>query len=151
MKRLLTLIACILCFHAAAAADLVAVYQRALQNDPQLREAEANRLAALESKPQALAALLPQVNGNVAIASKERDTRIIKSGRVRLRTFPPARRPSWSKAFRTSTATRSHHNHKYGVDLKQNIFRMGKLGRVCSARMLRSRRPRRTIRPHSKT
>ena len=48
------------------------MYQRALQHDPQLREAEANRLAALESKPQALSALLPQLTGN-AIASKERD------------------------------------------------------------------------------
>ena len=44
MKRLLTLVACIFSFHAVAAADLVAVYQRALQNDPQLREAEANRV-----------------------------------------------------------------------------------------------------------
>lgn len=45
---------------AAGAADLVTVYQRALQNDPQIREADANRLASRESKPQALAALLPQ-------------------------------------------------------------------------------------------
>ena len=58
MKRLLTLIA--LCVSAASAptADLLAVYQRALQNDPQLREAEANRLAALETKPQAFAAMI---------------------------------------------------------------------------------------------
>jgi len=47
---------------AAGAADLVTVYQRALQNDPQIREADANRLASRESKPQALAALLPQVD-----------------------------------------------------------------------------------------
>ena len=39
--------------NAAPAADLLAVYQRDLQNDPQLREAEATRLAALEAKPQA--------------------------------------------------------------------------------------------------
>jgi outer membrane protein len=47
----------------ALGADLAAVYQRALRNDPQLREAEANRLAALEARPQALAALLPQLAG----------------------------------------------------------------------------------------
>lgn len=47
----------------ATAADLGTVYQRALTNDPLIREADANRLAARESKPQALAALLPQVNG----------------------------------------------------------------------------------------
>src|ERR1019366_5575008 len=72
MKRILVLIACALSFRAVDAADLIAVYQRALQNDPQLREAAANRLAALEAKPQALGALLPQLAGN-GTASKERD------------------------------------------------------------------------------
>jgi len=47
------------CF-SASAADLKEVYERALTNDPLIREAEANRLATRESKPQALAALLPQ-------------------------------------------------------------------------------------------
>ncbi|MBX3702489.1 MAG: TolC family outer membrane protein [Steroidobacteraceae bacterium] len=47
---------------SASAADLGAVYQRALANDPIIREAEANRRASRESRPQALAALLPQVN-----------------------------------------------------------------------------------------
>jgi outer membrane protein len=46
-----------------AAADLSEIYQRALRNDPILREADANRLAALEAKPTALGALLPQVTG----------------------------------------------------------------------------------------
>jgi outer membrane protein len=117
MKRSLTLVACFLSFHPVSAADLVAVYQRALQNDPQLREAEANRLAALESKPQALAALLPQVSGT-ALASKERDTgptNLIQSVNLPgqpalLESFP----------FDGHTIT---HSHKYGVDLKQNIFR----------------------------
>ena len=49
----------------AQAADLADIYHRALRSDPQLREAEANKLAALEGKPQALALLLPQVNGTV--------------------------------------------------------------------------------------
>ncbi|MBB6095717.1 outer membrane protein [Povalibacter uvarum] len=48
----------------ASAADIVEVYQKALQNDPQIREADANRLASRESKPQALAALLPQINAS---------------------------------------------------------------------------------------
>jgi outer membrane protein len=50
------------CF-TARAADLKEVYERALTNDPLIREADANRLATRESKPQALAALLPQING----------------------------------------------------------------------------------------
>jgi outer membrane protein len=117
MKRSLTLIACFFAFHVASAADLVAVYQRALQNDPQLREAEANRLAALESKPQALAALLPQVTGS-ALANKERDTgstNLVES--VKIPGQPPILE---SFPFSGHTIT---HSHKYGVDLKQNIFR----------------------------
>ena len=51
------------CFNASAA-DLKEVYERALTNDPLIREADANRLATRESKPQALAALLPQVNAD---------------------------------------------------------------------------------------
>jgi outer membrane protein len=103
--------------HAAYAADLMAVYQRALQNDPQLREAEANRLAALESKPQALAALLPQLTGS-ALASKERDT-----GPSNLsETVSVAGSPSINESFPFDGHTITH-NHKYGVDLKQNIFR----------------------------
>ena len=37
MKRLLTLFALCLSLSPAPAADLLAIYQRALQNDPQLR------------------------------------------------------------------------------------------------------------------
>src|ERR1700731_1244118 len=117
MKRSLTLVACLLAFHVASAADLVAVSQRALQNDPQLKEAEANRLAALESKPQALAALLPQLAANGTV-TKERDTgssnqkqkvQVAGSGTL-VETFP--------FNGRVTTIT-----HRYGVDLRQSLFR----------------------------
>lgn len=58
---------------SAHAADLVTVYQRALQNDPQIREADANRLASRESKPQALAALLPQFDASASYSKVEQD------------------------------------------------------------------------------
>src|SRR5258708_33613880 len=112
MKRLLTLVACILSFHAAAAADLVAVYQRAQQNDPQLREAEANRLAALESKPHALAALLAQVTGSAA-ASKERDTGA--SNQSFSFTDVSTLKPIVSVVHQDFDSLRSTHNHTYGV------------------------------------
>lgn len=47
-----------------SAASLLEVYQQALQSDPLIHEAEARRLAALESLPQARADLLPQLNAN---------------------------------------------------------------------------------------
>ena len=47
---------------AAAQESLVEIYNRALQNDPAIREAEATYLAQAEVKPQARASLLPSVN-----------------------------------------------------------------------------------------
>ena len=47
---------------SAHAASLLEIYQQALQSDPQIHEAEARRLAALEAKPQARSAYLPQLS-----------------------------------------------------------------------------------------
>ena len=110
-----------LCASAAApAADLLAVYQRALQNDPQLREAEATRLAALEAKPQALSALLPQLSGNRHRHPGE-GHRIDQYHRTRVEQHR-RRRPGAHRTFpfdgRVDTTT-----HRYGIDLKQNVFR----------------------------
>ena len=52
--------------HVAVAKDLIGVYEDALRSDPQLRAADANRLASRESRPQAIASLLPQVSGTAA-------------------------------------------------------------------------------------
>ena len=119
MTRLLATIVLIAAAASAPAADLLAVYQRALQNDPQLREAEANRLASLEARPQALSALLPQITGSGTV-SRERDTGSQNTtqpvavggigGPIVLESFP--------FQGRTTTTT-----HRYGLDLRQNIFR----------------------------
>jgi outer membrane protein len=55
----------------ASAADLKDVYSRALTSDPLIREADANRLATRESKPQAVAALLPQIAANATYRDNE--------------------------------------------------------------------------------
>jgi outer membrane protein len=67
MKRGLIALTVSLCLSATAQAeDLLNVYDSAVVNDPQIREAEANRKAARESRPQAIARLLPQANGSAA-------------------------------------------------------------------------------------
>lgn len=71
--RLLPSVILVLISVSADAADLMEVYQGALQHDPQLREAESIRLAALEAKPQSLAALLPQVAGTAGAGHDETD------------------------------------------------------------------------------
>ncbi len=121
MRHLLPVLVGSLWLSFASAADLMAVYQRALQNDPQLREAEANRLAVLENKPQALSALLPQVSasGNV---NKQRDSGSTSVTQPVVVAAPGGGTQTILETFpfdgRTTTT-----NHKYGVDLKQNIFR----------------------------
>src|SRR5688572_11949007 len=47
---------------ASAQESLIEVYERALMNDPAIREAEATYLATAEVKPQARAFLLPTLN-----------------------------------------------------------------------------------------
>ena len=51
----------------AAAKDLVGVFQDAVQNDPTIRQANANRLATREARPQAWAIVLPQLNATAGI------------------------------------------------------------------------------------
>lgn len=55
----------------ASAADLKEVYTRAMTNDPLIREADANRLATRESRPQAVAALLPQIGASATYRDNE--------------------------------------------------------------------------------
>ncbi|HVN44029.1 MAG TPA: TolC family outer membrane protein [Steroidobacteraceae bacterium] len=64
MNRAATLAVSLLALPLAAPAkDLIGVFEDALHADPVIRQADANRLAARESRPQALSALLPQING----------------------------------------------------------------------------------------
>lgn len=68
MKRAAILILALLpVVGAAQTKDLLGVFEDALQSDPVIRQAEANRRAAREAKPQALAALLPQLNGTASV------------------------------------------------------------------------------------
>jgi outer membrane protein len=116
--RIPILMACVAACTTAGAADLIAVYHRALQNDPQLREAEANRLAAIEAKPQAQAALLPQLAASGS-ASRERDTGS-ESTTVPLVGFPgAAANQQLTYGVNGQTTTISH---QYGVSLRQNVF-----------------------------
>ncbi|MEO7205379.1 MAG: TolC family outer membrane protein [Steroidobacteraceae bacterium] len=133
MKRHAIGLALYLLTNAVPAADLLAVYQRALQNDPQLREAEATRLAALEAKPQALSSLLPQLSGNGQI-SRQRDSGTQNT--TEAVSLPPcgpavpagtpcsaAGTPATifeSFPFSGRVDTTVHH---YTVDLKQSLFR----------------------------
>ncbi len=96
----------------AHGADLVEVYQRALQSDPQIREAEATRLATLEAKPQAIAGLLPTLNvsGNYI----ERDQEGENSTLAVVNGFP---------VVGVTTQTIDATIKQYQIQLTQPVFR----------------------------
>ncbi len=56
---------------ASAAADLLQVFELARTSDPVLQAAEATRLAAGESEPQARANLLPQASGTFTYSNRD--------------------------------------------------------------------------------
>ncbi|MDZ7787676.1 MAG: TolC family protein [Halofilum sp. (in: g-proteobacteria)] len=56
------------------AADLVSVYEMALRNDPTFAAAESEYQAELEARPQARAALLPQVNASASYSDNTEDS-----------------------------------------------------------------------------
>ena len=69
MNRAATTLFLVLLLSAAPAQpkDLVAVFEDALRNDPVIRQADANRLAAREARPQAWSAVLPQLNATAGV------------------------------------------------------------------------------------
>lgn len=107
----------ILAASAANAADLVAVYQKALQNDPLIREADANRLASRESKPQALAALLPQLDASGSYNDLQRE----QSSTTLENSIPG---DDTSPLVPGTSSSDSDLKHKqYEVSIRQTLFR----------------------------
>ena len=102
----------------ATADDLMEIYQFALRADPSLREAEANRLATLESKPQARAALLPQLTGGGGYGYSQADgTSIIQQ----VNTI--AGDPNFGQTTEVPNPFDSNSTTlQWRVDLRQSVF-----------------------------
>lgn len=94
--------------NVAHSEDLMQVYSQALRNDPGIREAEANMMATLERKPQAIANLLPQLDGSADWGTSERESVSIGLGQI-----------STGGARRTKTET---DDWSWGLNLRQSIF-----------------------------
>jgi len=113
MKRALGLALLLLATATAVPAnDLIAVFEDALTNDPQLRAADANRLAQREARPQALAALLPQVSGMAAI------TRDMMNGPSDTLSVNANNEP----ILVPQTASISTTTKQWSLNLTQNVF-----------------------------
>src|SRR6266513_5951424 len=109
MNRASTLALVLLAFSGAAPAkDLVGVFEDAVHNDPVIRQADANRLAAREARPQALAALLPQLSGTAGISGAH-------SAGYQDQVF----QPPTAERFQITTDTNTR---QWAVNLRQNVF-----------------------------
>jgi outer membrane protein len=107
------LAAMLICAPWAHAGDLLGVYEDALQSDPQIREARANRLAAREARPQAWAALLPLLSASASRLQSR------QTGTQATLVFDPASGvyiPIAEGFDQHSTAK------TWSVDLRQSIF-----------------------------
>ena len=100
---------------AVFGADLIEVYQRALQNDPIIREADANRLASRESKPQALAALLPQLQATGSYTQDEQEFSRIQPQGVGA--------DDADLIFVPVTTESDTDGYRYSIELRQALFR----------------------------
>jgi outer membrane protein len=92
----------------AAPKDLAGVFEDAVHNDPVIRQADANRLAAREARPQAWAAVLPQLTGTAGVARDH------NSG-FQDQIFAP---PTVQRFLTTSDTT----TKQWAVDLRQSVF-----------------------------
>jgi outer membrane protein len=103
---------------AAPAKDLIGVFEDAVHNDPVIRQADANRLAARESRPQALAALLPQVNGTAGW------TRDHNSGiQTQIFAVPSPGNPGTQQLVTAQLPdTIDSTSYQWGLNLRQNVF-----------------------------
>jgi outer membrane protein len=97
---------------AAEPKDLVGVFEDAVTSDPVIRQADANRLAAREARPQAWAAVLPQLNATAALTGDH------NSGTQPFFGTNPNGTPFVVAAPATVDTT----TRQWGVNLRQNVF-----------------------------
>lgn len=100
------------------ATDLIEIYSIALTSDPLLREADANLQATIQRKPQAIAALLPQVSAGWTYDDNKNNTRAIRGvGNVVAPSITDTTSDGWG----------------WTVDLTQTLFRADQWLRVRQA------------------
>lgn len=120
MIRAITITACLLgCAGAAGAKDLKGVFEDAVKNDPVIRQAEANRNASREAKPQAWAAVLPQINGTAGITRDHTSgfqDQVVELSDPNNPTAPP-RLVVVSEAETLDTTTKT-----WALNLRSNLF-----------------------------
>ena len=114
-RQCLTLLAaCWAVFSTASAESLIEVYERARLSDPQIREADALRLANREALPQSRSALLPQIDFNYTYQEQDQDgsSSFLQVNQETLETTPVPR------DFNEDSDTET-----WRLELRQSVFR----------------------------
>lgn len=120
MRKILTVLVILSLAAPAGAVDLMAVYELAQRNDPEIRAAERRLAAAGEIPVQARALLLPQLFATASVNTGQADPRIGPIGDV---GFLGADLP------KTDIDTRN-----YRVELRQNLYSDSNWGQLSRGR-----------------
>jgi outer membrane protein len=116
MKKLLLFTVLSLALASAEAQDLLHIHELALQHDPRLREAQANRDAALEARPQSIARLLP----TVAMSGRlQRNSVLSKFQASQLAFIAGARNVGFWNSVASVNLTQPVYHHELWVQLAQ--------------------------------
>jgi outer membrane protein len=105
------MIATLLVATTARSENLLQIYDMAVLNDPQIREADATRLANREAKPQAVASLLPHISGTADVGRNWTDGNSTSSFLLNGVIVP-----SISDTSNVNDST------DWGFSLRQNVF-----------------------------
>lgn len=121
MKISVLLLAVMLPLKAVDAQNLLATYELAMQNDPRLRAAEANRNAVLETKPQSIARLLPTISAQGGLNRDHWKTNAIGAGTP---FFPSAfglkgQNVGFWDSYASANLTQPIYHHEIWVQLSQ--------------------------------
>src|SRR4051812_13151015 len=124
MRRLLALgLGCLVSF-TAASEDLLTIFDQAVINDPQVREAEFTRRATREAKPQAWAAYLPQIGGQWTKGTEDTSRTAVQPVLVPTDPANPNTSPLVLQRI-GQNSTISPDSESWEVRLNQSIFNWG--------------------------
>lgn len=96
--------------------DLLTTYEQAVQRDPVIHQAEANRNAALENKPQSIARLLPTLS---VTANMNRTWILTKSGNPTQTLLAGGNNVTFWNTAPTLTLSQPLYHHELWVQLSQ--------------------------------
>src|SRR3954468_1729022 len=132
MRRLLALgMGCVLSA-SAYSEDLLTIFDQAVVNDPTVREAEFNRKATREARPQAWAAYLPQIGGRWTRSQSDTSRTSVEPVLVPTDPANPTTSPLIIQRVGQNGAG-SPETTQWQLQLTQSIFNWGQLVQVKQA------------------